>query len=99
MSVRHHKILWHTQIVILYINIHFLRCNVSKQSDWEATWSYVEESFGAGIQILVNNAGVSPAFGWKLCLDVNIYGVMMGSYIAKDRMGASKVCFDKALFH
>ena len=77
----------------------FLSCNVSRQSDWESTWSYVEESFGDSIQILVNNAGVSPAFGWRLCLDVNIYGVMMGSFIAKEKMGMSKVCFHKALCH
>ena len=68
-----------------------LRCNVSKQSDWESTWSHVEEKFGGKVHILVNNAGVSPAFGWKLCLDVMIYGVMMGSFIARDKMGKSKV--------
>ena len=67
------------------------RCNVSKQSDWEATWKYIEETFGDKIEILINNAGVSPAFGWKLCLDVNIYGVMMGSYVARDKMGKTKV--------
>ena len=39
----------------------------------------------------MNNAGVSPACGWKLCLDVNIYGVMMGSFMARDKMGKTKV--------
>ena len=67
------------------------RCNVSKSCDWEATWSYVEGIFGGNIQILVNNAGVSPAMGWELCLNVNIYGLMNGSFLARDKMGKSKV--------
>ena len=67
------------------------RCNVSKQSDWDETWTYIEETFGGRVEILVNNAGVSPACGWKLCLDVNIYGVMMGSFMARDKMGKTKV--------
>ena len=40
---------------------------------------------------MVNNAGVNPHHGWKTCLDVMIYGVMMGSYIARDKMGKTKV--------
>ena len=68
-----------------------IRCNVSKSCDWEATWSYAEEILGGNIQILVNNAGVSPAMGWELCLNVNIYGVMIGSFLARDKMGKSKV--------
>ena len=67
------------------------RCDVSNKEDWEATWYHVEEKFGGRVQILVNNAGVNPAHGWKVCLDVMIYGVMMGSYIARDKMGKTKV--------
>ena len=67
------------------------RCNVSKSCNWDATWSYAERIFGGNIQILVNNAGVSPAMGWELCLNVNIYGVMIGSFLARDKMGKSKV--------
>ena len=73
------------------IHIYYFSCNVSKQNDWEVTWNYVEKTFGKSIQLLINNAGVSPAFGWKMCLDVNIYGVMMGSFTARDRMGKAKV--------
>ena len=53
----------------------------------------MEKTFGKSIQLLINNAGVSPAFGWKMCLDVNIYGVMMGSFTARDRMGKTKVSY------
>ena len=79
--------------LIMKLIFNSLRCNVSKQSDWEATWNYVEKTFGKSIQLLINNAGVSPAFGWKMCLDVNIYGVMMGSFTARDRMGKTKVLY------
>ena len=80
------------------VSFQFFRCNVSKQSDWEVTWNYVEKSFGKPIDLLINNAGVSPAFGWKMCLDVNIYGVMMGSYTARDRMGKTKVAYRRRAF-
>ena len=79
--------MWSLQSILIFIK----RCNVSKSCDWEATWSYVEEIFGGNIKILVNNAGVSPAMGWELCLNVNIYGVMIGSFLARDKMGKSKV--------
>ena len=62
-----------------------------EQNEWETTWNSAEKSFGENVQILVNNAGVKAACGWKLCLDVNLYGVMMGSFLAKDRMGRTKV--------
>ena len=67
------------------------RCNVADESDWMNTWSHTEKYFNGKVQILVNNAGVNPHHGWKTCLDVMIYGVMMGSYIARDKMGKTKV--------
>ena len=67
------------------------RCDVSNDDDWEATWSHAEKSFGGKVQLLVNNAGVNPNHGWKVCLDVMIYGVMMGSFMARDKMGKTKV--------
>jgi len=71
-------------------NVTFHRCNVADESDWMNTWSYTEKYFNGKVQILVNNAGVNPHHGWKTCLDVMIYGVMMGSYIARDKMGKTK---------
>ena len=69
------------------------RCDVTKDSDWQAIWSHTEDTFGGNVQILINNAGVNPARGWKLCMDIMIYGVMIGSYIARDKMGVTKVIF------
>ena len=54
-------------------------------------WSHVEDTFGGKVQILVNNAGVNPVRGWRACMDIMIYGVMIGSYMARDKMGATKV--------
>ena len=67
------------------------RCNVADESDWMNTWSHTEKYFNGKVQILVNNAGINPHHGWKTCLDVMMYGVMMGSYIARDKMGKTQV--------
>jgi len=68
----------------------FLKCDVTQESDWQAIWAHTEDTFGGKVQILVNNAGVNPVRGWKICMDIMIYGVMMGSYIARDKMGVTK---------
>ena len=67
------------------------RCDVAKKDEWEATWTHAEQLLNGKVQILVNNAGVNPAHGWRTCLDVMIYGVMMGAYLARDKMGKTKV--------
>lgn len=71
-------------------NVTFKKCDVAKEADWEAIWAHTEEAFNGKVQILVNNAGINPARGWKMCMDIMIYGVMMGSYLARDKMGATK---------
>ena len=72
-------------------NFDIFRCDVAKKDEWEATWNHAEEQLNGKVQILVNNAGVNPAHGWRTCLDVMIYGVMMGAYLARDKMGKTKV--------
>ena len=54
-------------------------------------WDHCETFFDGKVEVLVNNAGLNPSAGWKLCLDVMLYGVMIGSFLARDRMGLSKV--------
>ena len=54
-------------------------------------WEHTEKAFGEKVEVLVNNAGVNPKVGWKICLDVMIYGVMIGSFLAREKMGSSKV--------
>ena len=69
------------------------RCDVTKQNDWEKMWDHTEETFGGKVQVLVNNAGINPSVGWKPCIDIMLYGVMIGSFLARERMGRVKVCF------
>jgi len=71
-------------------NVTFFRCDVTKEDDWEKIWSHAEDTFGDKVQILVNNAGVNPVRGWKMCMDIMIYGVMIGSFMARDKMGKTK---------
>ena len=54
-------------------------------------WDHCETCLDGKVEVLVNNAGLNPSAGWKLCLDVMLYGVMIGSFLARDRMGLSKV--------
>ena len=61
------------------------------RKEWETTWKCAEKTFGQKVQILVNNAGVKAACGWKFCLEVNLYGAMIGSFLAKDQMGKTEV--------
>ena len=76
------------------------RCDVTKQDDWEKMWNHTEQTFGGIVQVLVNNAGVNPGLGWKPCIDIMLYGVMIGSFMARERMGRLKVkflCYSKVL--
>ena len=76
---------------ILFHAIFHHRCNVTKQKDWEELWNHTEKTFAGKVQILVNNAGVNPSHGWKPCIDIMLYGVMIGSFMARERMGRLKV--------
>ena len=54
-------------------------------------WEHTETVFAKKVEVLVNNAGLNPSAGWKPCLDVMLYGVMMGTFKARENMGSSKV--------
>ena len=67
------------------------RCDVSKEKDWESMWEHVETTFNSKVQVLVNNAGLNPSAGWKPCIDVMLYGTMIGTFLARKKMGTSQV--------
>ena len=67
-------------------NVHFVKCDVTKEDDWKQLWSQTEEYFKSPASVLVNNAGVNPGHGWKLCLDIMLTGVAYGTYMALDKM-------------
>ena len=44
--------------------------DVTKKEDWETLWATAEKFFEKKIDVLVNNAGVSPLLGFDLCMKV-----------------------------
>ena len=70
--------------------VHFVPCDVTKQEEFTNLFDETEKYFESQVELLVNNAGVSPAkTGWRKCMDINIYGVMIGTEIALQRMSKS----------
>ncbi|TRY76711.1 hypothetical protein TCAL_07592 [Tigriopus californicus] len=68
----------------------FIHCDVTNQQSFESLWSETEKIFGSPVQVLVNNAGVFHNAGWEKCIDINLKGLMIGNYLALDRMGKTK---------
>jgi NAD(P)-dependent dehydrogenase (short-subunit alcohol dehydrogenase family) len=64
---------------------HYLRCDVTQESDLEAAAKWLEESWG-GVDIVVNNAGVAIGGSiteisiedWRWIVDINLLGVVRG---------------------
>ena len=70
--------------------VHFVACDVTKQDEFTNLFDEAEKYFDTQVELLVNNAGINPAkLGWRKCMDVNIYGVMIGTEIALERMSKS----------
>ena len=70
--------------------VNFVPCDVTKQEQFTNLFDETEKYFEGQVELLVNNAGVSPAkTGWRNCMDINIYGVMIGTEIALKRMSKS----------
>ena len=43
---------------------------MTERAQWEKVWAAAEKFFQKNIDVLVNNAGVSPALGFDLCMKV-----------------------------
>jgi NAD(P)-dependent dehydrogenase (short-subunit alcohol dehydrogenase family) len=64
---------------------HFMRCDVTQETDLEAAKQWLEESWG-GVDIVVNNAGVAIGGSitdisiddWRWIVDINLLGVVRG---------------------
>jgi NAD(P)-dependent dehydrogenase (short-subunit alcohol dehydrogenase family) len=69
----------------------FIRCDVTKEEEWTELWNHAEVELNGKVALLVNNAGINPSHGWKLCVDIMLNGVGIGTFMAVDKMGTSKV--------
>jgi len=64
----------------------FQEIDVTKKEDWETLWSIAEEFFQNQIDVLVNNAGVSPVLGFDLCMKINLEGVLHGCNLFEEKL-------------
>jgi len=67
-------------------NLHFIRCDVTKEDDLTALYDGAEKHFGGSVDIFCNNAGINHTAGWKKCMEIDIMAVMTGTYLAMQRM-------------
>jgi len=59
----------------------FQEADVSSKADWEKLWSRAESFFGGKVDVLVNNAGVSPVLPFDTVMKVNFDGVVHGAQL------------------
>ena len=78
-------------LLVTTISTIIFRCDVTKESDWNELWAHAEAEFKGKVSVLVNNAGVNPGHGWRVCLNIMLTGVSNGTYLAIEKMGTSKV--------
>ncbi|XP_049598133.1 15-hydroxyprostaglandin dehydrogenase [NAD(+)] [Syngnathus scovelli] len=63
----------------------FLICDVRSEEQLKAAFKMAADTFG-GIDIVCNNAGVLDEKEWELTLDINLVGVIKGTYAAMEHM-------------
>jgi len=70
--------------------VHFIKCDVTKESELKELYDGTEEYFKDKVDIFCNNAGINHVPGWRLCMEIDIMAVMTGTELAMDRMDISK---------
>jgi len=63
----------------------FLEADVSSKADWGKLWSRAESFFGGKVDVLVNNAGVSPVLPFDTVMKVNLDGVLHGAQLFSEK--------------
>ena len=64
------------------------RCDVALAEDWQSLWTHAEQTFDSQVTLLVNNAGLFT--NWQKSLDIMLYGVCHGTWLAIDKMSVAK---------
>ncbi|XP_070564466.1 15-hydroxyprostaglandin dehydrogenase [NAD(+)]-like [Ptychodera flava] len=65
----------------------YVHCDVTSKTDFKNAFEMTKANFG-NVDILCNNAGILDEFNWESTLDINVKGVIMGTTLAVDFMGA-----------
>jgi len=61
--------------------------DVTDKAQWEKVWNAAATFFNSKIDVLVNNAGVSPNLGFDVCMKINLDGVLHGCSLFEERQG------------
>ncbi|XP_077447585.1 15-hydroxyprostaglandin dehydrogenase [NAD(+)]-like [Stigmatopora argus] len=63
----------------------FLTCDVKSEEQLKDAFKTTTDTFG-GMDILCNNAGILDENNWELTVDINLVGVIKGTYAALEHM-------------
>jgi len=67
----------------------FVKCDVTQEEQLRQLWEEAASKLGY-ISVLINNAGVNFAPGWKRSVDIMLLGVVHGMQLAREKMDKSK---------
>lgn len=64
----------------------FCELDVTNRESWRQMWDKAAEFLENKIDVLVNNAGVSPKLGYDICMKINLDGVMNGVQLFEEKL-------------
>jgi len=70
--------------------VRFVKLDVRSEAEWELVWEEAEQWFAGPVHVLINNAGLFSRTDWRIMLDVNLKGLLIGSMLAISRMGVTR---------
>jgi len=69
----------------------FHKQDVTDAEAWPLVWDAADVFFSPGkVEALCNNAGIFHTSAWQRVLDINLSGLVTGTMLAIERMGASR---------
>jgi len=69
----------------------FHKQDVTDPETWPLVWDEADKFFSPSkVEALCNNAGIFSTTEWKRMLDINLSGLVVGTMLAVERLGASR---------
>lgn len=69
----------------------FQKQDVTDSAAWPVVWDAADAFFSPGkVEALCNNAGIFSKTAWQRVVDINLCGLVTGTMLAIERMGASR---------